>query len=312
MHLSCAVAHQLITCTAHYGVAFHCKDVRRHDLFVAACAMGVVCTFGCAVGGVIFGIEIVSTFYMLEHLPHAFFVVTWGLLFIRQVNTLDGDDPGNPFALFSSSHEYDTSTFTLGTQLCFVLVGVLGAPFALLQERCVSWFAATVQPRVSTMARAPAAAATVAALCTGCYLFLSEGECGDDGAHPLLPQGGAPFLDHLFSKGDIAIPLPKLALFFVLKLTVLTPASLTQAVPTGVFLPCFAAGAAYGRLIGELLCWIAPSLVGLTAPGHFAIIGAAGLTAAATGTMPTPTPNHTRTRTRSPTPTPTQTQTLIL
>ena len=61
------------------------------------------------VGGVLFGIEIVSTFYMLEHLPHAFFVVTWGLLFIRQLNTLDGDDPGNPFALFSSSHEYGTS-----------------------------------------------------------------------------------------------------------------------------------------------------------------------------------------------------------
>ena len=162
MHLSCAVAHQLITCTAHCGVAFHCKDVRRHDLFVAACAMGVVCTFGCAVGGVLFGIEIVSTFYMLEHLPHAFFVVTWGLLFIRQLNTLDGDDPGNPFALFSSSHEFDTSTFTLGAQLCFVLVGVLGAPFALLQERCVSWFAATLQPRASTMVRAPAAAATVA------------------------------------------------------------------------------------------------------------------------------------------------------
>jgi hypothetical protein len=39
VHLSCAVAHQLITCTAHYGVAFHCKDVRRHDLFIAACAM---------------------------------------------------------------------------------------------------------------------------------------------------------------------------------------------------------------------------------------------------------------------------------
>ena len=33
----------------------------------------------------IFAIEIVSTFYMLEHLPHAFFVVTWGMLFIRQV-----------------------------------------------------------------------------------------------------------------------------------------------------------------------------------------------------------------------------------
>ena len=146
---------------------------------MAACAVGVVCTFGCAVpssfnsnphpgpgpypnpprtlsltltltpiltltlsldpnpdqvGGVIFAIEIVSTFYMLEHLPHAFFVVTWGLLFIRQVNTLDGDDPGNPFALFSTSHDHDT-TFPPSMQLCFMLVGVLGAPLALLQAR---------------------------------------------------------------------------------------------------------------------------------------------------------------------------------
>ena len=79
--------------------------------------------------------------------------------------------------------------------------------------------------------RAPAAAATVAALCAACYLFLSDGKCGDDAAHPMLPQGGAPLLDHLFSKHDLAVSLPKLAIFFVLKLTLLTPASLTQANP---------------------------------------------------------------------------------
>ena len=286
VHLSCAVAHQLITCAAHCGATFHRKDVRRHELFVAACAVGVVCTFGCAVGGVIFAIEIVSTFYMLEHLPHAFFVVTWGMLFIRQINTLDGEDPGNPFALFSTSFEVP-GTFPLSIQLCFMLVGVLGAPFALLQERCVSWFASNVKPHVNTMARAPAAAAAVAALCAACYLFLSDGECGDDAPHPMLPQGGAPLLDHLFSHRALDVSLPKLAIFFVLKLTLLTPASLTQAVPTGVFLPCFAAGAAYGRLIGELLCWAAPSFAEFTNPGHFAIIGAAALTAAATGTMST-------------------------
>ena len=109
------------------------------------------------------------------------------------------------------------------------------------------------------MVRAPAAAATVAALCAACYLFLSDGKCGDDAAHPMLPQGGAPLvdhlpspspstnpspnpnpnpnqggaplLDHLFSKHDLAVSLPKLAMFFVLKLTLLTPASLTQANP---------------------------------------------------------------------------------
>jgi len=35
VHLSCAVAHQLITCAAHCGATFHRKDVRRHELFVA-------------------------------------------------------------------------------------------------------------------------------------------------------------------------------------------------------------------------------------------------------------------------------------
>ena len=59
-------------------------------------------------------------------------------------------------------------------------------------------------------------------------------------AHALLPDGGAALLDHLFSHEALAVPLPQLAAFCVLKLTLLTPLSLTQAVPTGVFLPCAA------------------------------------------------------------------------
>ena len=49
----------------------------------------------------------------------------------------------------------------------------------------------------------------------------------------------------------------------------------------------FVGGAAYGRLVGELLLWVAPGFMGFARPGHFAIIGAAALTAAATGTMST-------------------------
>ena len=53
---------------------------RQVELLVAACAVGVVFTFGAPVGGVLFAAEITSTGqYSLEHLPRAFFSVAFSL-----------------------------------------------------------------------------------------------------------------------------------------------------------------------------------------------------------------------------------------
>ena len=56
------------------------------------------------------------------------------------------------------------------------------------------------------------------------------------------------------------------------------------AVPCGCFVPLFAGGAAFGRLVGELM--IAFGVQGVE-PAGYAIVGAAALTAGATRTVST-------------------------
>jgi chloride channel 2 len=49
-------------------------------MLCAAVAAGVCSTFGCPLGGVIFSIELTSTFYMVSNLWKAFFCATIALI----------------------------------------------------------------------------------------------------------------------------------------------------------------------------------------------------------------------------------------
>uniref|UniRef100_A0A1I8IAU5 Chloride channel protein n=1 Tax=Macrostomum lignano TaxID=282301 RepID=A0A1I8IAU5_9PLAT len=70
-----------------------------------------------------------------------------------------------------------------------------------------------------------------------------------------------------------------LLLHFALLKLVSAAVSLTLAIPTGVFMPTFVAGAAIGRLYGELS--------GHDHPVWFVLAGAAAFSGAATGTLST-------------------------
>merc|ERR1719354_306491 len=73
----------------------------------------------------------------------------------------------------------------------------------------------------------------------------------------------------------------------------ITAISITMAVPSGVFMPVFLIGAAFGRLIGELISAIHPGgffsagTVYHVVPGGYAVVGAASLAGAVTHTIST-------------------------
>ena len=54
------------------------NDGLRQQLLGAACAVGVSTSFGSTIGGVIFSIEVTSSFYLVETLWKGFFVATCG------------------------------------------------------------------------------------------------------------------------------------------------------------------------------------------------------------------------------------------
>ena len=73
-----------------------------------------------------------------------------------------------------------------------------------------------------------------------------------------------------------------LCVFFGVKL-ITTVLSISLPIPCGLFMPLFVLGATAGRLFGELAQVILPS----SAPGVFAVVGAAALTSGATNTIST-------------------------
>ncbi|TRY86480.1 hypothetical protein DNTS_001102 [Danionella cerebrum] len=83
-----------------------------------------------------------------------------------------------------------------------------------------------------------------------------------------------------------------LLLFFIMKFW-MSAVSTTMPVPSGAFMPVFILGAAFGRLVGEIMATLFPSgilfdgIVYQILPGGYAVIGAAAMTGAVTHTVST-------------------------
>ncbi|KAF7241160.1 Chloride channel protein 1 [Varanus komodoensis] len=81
-------------------------------------------------------------------------------------------------------------------------------------------------------------------------------------------------------------------LFFLMKFWMSVVAT-TMPIPCGGFMPVFVLGAAFGRLVGEIMAWFFPDgilfdgIVYKILPGGYAVIGAAALTGAVSHTVST-------------------------
>lgn len=99
----------------------------------AAVAAGLVTAFGTPIGGVIFSVEVTSTFYMVSNLWKSFFCVTFCLLTFKLLHALEYV---NIFA--ATSYE----NYTLDHEIIFVAVlgllsGILGGVFVHILTKIV-------------------------------------------------------------------------------------------------------------------------------------------------------------------------------
>ena len=296
VHSACCLAHQIAE-SKYIGFNQLRIEQRRVELMVAACAVGVVGTFGAPVGGVLFSIEITSSFYLVDHLVFAFFCATLSLVWTSQLLLLI---PGPPMSLSLFKTDFSSHSCNALELILFALFGALIAALTSLLPHAVRQ-AAALRKRLEVrfggwtpLVLPP----VVAAVCSASYFALDGGSCGG-----LYANGGGLLLPHLFdSHGHsgaaettaealqlLSPTLLQYAIFGIGKLFLLTPASVVLATPTGVFLPTFVSGAALGRVFGLLVYALFPnsSLIDTALPGRFAVCGAAALTTAATGTLST-------------------------
>ncbi|XP_016356879.1 chloride channel protein 1 [Sinocyclocheilus anshuiensis] len=280
------------------------------DILTVGCAVGVGCCFGTPLGGVLFSIEVTSTYFAVRNYWRGYFAATFSA-FIFRVLSVWNKDSVTITALFRTNFRMDFP-FDLQELPAFAIIGIscgfLGAFFVYLNRQVVLIMRRpTALKRFLTKHRLiyPGAVTLIIASFTfppgfGQFMAgeLMPRECinslFDNFTWTKIWGSTAPHgLGHsaawLHPQVSVFVIL---LLFFVMKFW-MSAVSTTMPVPSGAFMPVFILGAAFGRLVGEIMAMLFPNgilfdgIVYQILPGGYAVIGAAAMTGAVTHTVST-------------------------
>ncbi|KAM6973832.1 chloride channel protein 1-like [Tautogolabrus adspersus] len=280
------------------------------DILTVGCAVGVGCCFGTPLGGVLFSIEVTSTYFAVRNYWRGYFAATFSA-FIFRVLSVFNKDAVTITALFRTNFRMDFP-FDLQELPAFAIIGIccgfLGAFFVYLNRQVVLFMRRpNAMTRFLTKYRLlfPAVVTLVIATLTfppgfGQFMAgeLMPRECISSlfdnftwtkisGSPPPIGLGHSIAWLH----PDVSVFII-LILFFLMKFWMSAVAT-TMPIPSGAFMPVFILGAAFGRLVGEIMATLFPhgivfdGILYRIIPGGYAVIGAAALTGAVTHTVST-------------------------
>ncbi|NXB70529.1 CLCN1 protein, partial [Donacobius atricapilla] len=283
------------------------------DVLTVGCAVGVGCCFGTPLGGkwlfwVLFSIEVTSTYFAVRNYWRGFFAATFSA-FVFRVLAVWNKDAVTITALFRTNFRMDFP-FDLQELPAFAVIGIcsgfLGAFFVYLNRQVVLGIRrhkALSQFLTKYRLIYPAVITFCIASVTFPHGF------GQFMAGELMPREAISTLFDNYTwikhSGDTQLLgksaawiHPKVSvfviilLFFLVKFCMAVIAT-TMPIPCGGFMPVFVLGAAFGRLIGEIMASLFPTgilfddILYQILPGGYAVIGAAALTGAVSHTVST-------------------------
>ncbi|XP_016328440.1 chloride channel protein 2-like [Sinocyclocheilus anshuiensis] len=287
------------------------NELRNTEMLSAACAVGVGCCFAAPIGGVLFSIEVTSTFFAVRNYWRGFFAATFSA-FIFRVLAVWNQDEETITALFKTRFRLDFP-FDLQELPAFAVLGIAsgfgGALYVylnriivesmrkqktinkfLLKKRLV--YPAVVTLLVSTLTFPPGFGQFMAGQLTqheslvalfDNQTWYKQGVAEEFAYSSQVPQA--------WKHPQVSVFIT-LLLFIVMKFWMSAVAT-TMPVPCGAFMPVFLIGAAFGRLVGESMAAVFPegihadNTVYPIVPGAYAVVGAAALSGAVTHTVST-------------------------
>uniref|UniRef100_A0A8C3SC91 Chloride channel protein 2 n=1 Tax=Chelydra serpentina TaxID=8475 RepID=A0A8C3SC91_CHESE len=286
------------------------NESRNIEMLAAACAVGVGCCFAAPIGGVLFSIEVTSTFFAVRNYWRGFFAATFSA-FIFRVLAVWNKDEETITALFKTRFRMDFP-FDLQELPAFAVIGIAsgfgGALFVYLNRKIVQFmrkqktinrflmkkrllFPALVTLLISTLTFPP-----------GFGQFMAGQLSQKDTLVTLFDnrtwakQGLAEEFEYIGIseawKHPHANVFVTLVVFILMKFWMSALAT-TIPVPCGTFMPVFVIGAAFGRLVGESMAAWFPDGIHTNSntyrivPGGYAVVGAAALSGAVTHTVST-------------------------
>ncbi|XP_041850601.1 chloride channel protein 2-like isoform X2 [Melanotaenia boesemani] len=309
VHIASLCAALLSKFMSMFGGIYE-NESRNIEMLAAACAVGVGCCFAAPIGGVLFSIEVTSTFFAVRNYWRGFFAATFSA-FIFRVLAVWNRDEETITALFKTRFRLDFP-FDLQELPAFAVIGIAsgfgGALFVYLNRLIVQFirkqkainrflmkkrllYPALVTLFISTLTFPP-----------GFGQFMAGKLTQKESLVTLLDnrtwakQGIAEEFDHIGNSQAWKHPqvnvFVTLVLFIVMKFWMSALAT-TIPVPCGAFMPVFVIGAAFGRLVGEsMAAWFPDGIntdgtIYPIVPGGYAVVGAAALSGAVTHTVST-------------------------
>uniref|UniRef100_A0AAR2M257 Chloride channel, voltage-sensitive 1b n=1 Tax=Pygocentrus nattereri TaxID=42514 RepID=A0AAR2M257_PYGNA len=274
------------------------------DLLVCACAVGVGTCFAAPVGGVLFSIEVTSTYFAVRNYWRGYFAATFSA-FIFRVLSVWNKDSVTITALFRTNFRMEFP-FDLQELPAFAVIGCVSytcrtvqlsgelMTFDIREKLCMCVrliYPAVVTLIIATFTFPPGFGQFMAGelMPRECINSLFDNFTWTKIWRSASPPGLGRSAMWLHPHVSVFIIL---LLFFIMKFW-MSAVSTTMPIPSGAFMPVFILGAAFGRLVGEIMATLFPNgilfdgIVYRILPGGYAVIGAAAMTGAVTHTVST-------------------------
>lgn len=106
----------------------------KKQMLTASVAAGVTATFGAPIGGVLFSIEVSSTYYMVGNLWKAFFCSCWAIFTFKVLSVIGNVELFSPSTLITLDLDYQYFAYAL----LGIISGFLGSFFIILTRKLLS------------------------------------------------------------------------------------------------------------------------------------------------------------------------------
>lgn len=270
VHISAAVANNLAKLP--YFKRLHSKNTFRKQILATAGGIGITATFGTPIGGCLYSIETMSTFFAVSAFWKAFFCsFICGVVFHVYGHAIMPEG-GWTITAFTGTHNQITQeifAFMILGGIC----GVLGAlhvkyiEFLLIFRKLIK--------NNTPFSRYIYTGMTCFVSIFIVYYFWSFGFLTEEATNHL-------FKDNYDAKNMAPCDVWwKLLILIFLKL-MCNGLGVTCPIPTGIFVPMFLTGSLVGRLYGIVIANIFPNITDI---GRYAVVGAAALVAGVTHTL---------------------------
>ncbi|KAJ1410124.1 chloride channel [Ochromonadaceae sp. CCMP2298] len=275
VHVSVSTAY----CVVHYIPFFRKLEENpavMKQIFAAAATVGLSTVFNAPVGGLLFSVEVTSTYYLISNYWRSFMASTIGAVMFDIV--LKGRQ--------GSYRLYQVPTFLNPYEswefIMFFLIGIVTGVMAYLYLQMHQRWFLFVKPHVT---KHPIFTAALGGAVSALLIWAV-------GAYSMKGVTGGVIVSNLFKSASISdmqtsysdvSPIGGLfASFFVRWF--LTLLGTTLRISAGIFVPMLTLGALIGRIFGQILQEIIP-MKGSIYLGGYAMVGAAGMVAGTTHTI---------------------------